>query len=176
MIYRQAEPADAEQIAFLHADGWRRTYRGVFSDAFLDNEADSDRRNVWKKRLGSSRTDQCVYVAEDGEKIRGFVCVYGNEDAAWGSLVDNLHVAFSHMRQGIGTQLMAHAFAWLHANFPNGAIYLWVMASNLPARRFYEKLGASNAGVVDKPNPVGGGSALNCRYVWPRAVSNEEVR
>ena len=39
------------------------------------------------------------------------------------------------------------------------------MEANAPARRFYERLGASNAGVVEKQDPAGG-SAPNCRYVW----------
>jgi hypothetical protein len=43
MIYRQAQPVDAPSIAQLHADSWRRTYRGLFSDDFLDNRADDDR-------------------------------------------------------------------------------------------------------------------------------------
>ena len=165
MIYRQAQLTDAEQIAQLHAESWRRTYRGLFTDEFLDNEADSNRRSVWNERLASTRQDQFVRVAEDAG-ILGFVCAYGHEDKVWGSLVDNLHVALGYQRQGIGTQLLGHVLAWLHAHYPSDPVYLWVMARNSQARGFYEKLGASNAGSVDKANPVGGGSALNCRYVW----------
>ena len=166
MIYRPAQRLDAEQVALLHADSWRRTYRGLFSDEFLDNEAESDRTLAWRARLTSNRADQFVCVAEDRGRIIGFVCAYGCEDDTWGSLIDNLHVAHESQNRGVGTQLMAHTFAWLRAHFPRDAAYLWVMERNSGARKFYERLGASNAGVVDKPNPVGGGSALNCRYVW----------
>jgi hypothetical protein len=41
------------------------------------------------------------------------------------------------------------------------------MAANAPARAFYERLGAANAGTVDLEDP-GGGRAPNCRYVWAR--------
>jgi ribosomal protein S18 acetylase RimI-like enzyme len=176
MIYRAAQPSDTEQLALLHADSWRRTYRGLFSDEFLDNEADSNRRDVWRLRLTSNRADQFVCVADDGGEISGFVCAYGHEDDSWGSLIDNLHVALECQRDGVGTQLMEQTFAWLHAHFPMDAVYLWVMERNSQAREFYEKLGASNSGVVYKPNPVGGGSALNCRYVWPEAVSLAKAR
>lgn len=175
MIYRAAQQSDVEQIALLHADSWRRTYRGLFLDEFLDNEADSNRRNVWHTRLTNSPPEQFVFVAEQGEEIAGFICAYGQEDETWGSLIDNLHVAPEHQHRGVGTQLMGHAFAWLSTHFSEYAIYLWVMEQNTRARKFYQKLGASNAGVVDKPNPVGGGSALNCRYVWPRANALEEA-
>ena len=166
MIYRQAQQADAEKIALLHADSWRRTYRGLFTDNFLDNEADSERTRTWNARLKDNRPDQLVYIAEDAGILKGFVYVYGKNDDTWGSLIDSLHVSSAFKRQGIGTALMANAFRWLHANFPNTPVYLWVMENNLAARQFYEKLGASNAGMIDKPNPVGGGSARNYRYVW----------
>lgn len=44
---RLANPSDAETIAALHADSWRRHYRGAYSDAFLDGDVISDRLAVW---------------------------------------------------------------------------------------------------------------------------------
>jgi len=167
MIYRHAQYPDAEQIALLHANSWRLSYRGLFNDIFLDKEADSNRLLVWQQRLSDNPKNQFVHVAENRGTISGFICAYGNEDDIWGSLIDNLHIASDFQRQGIGTQLMAETFSWLKKSYPDVAIYLWVMTRNSQARRFYEKLGAENAGTIDKPNPVGGGSALNCRYVWP---------
>jgi hypothetical protein len=57
----------AEHMARLHADSWRRTYRGLFTDAFLNNGADSNQTRVWHARLADDRDDQFVYVAIDGE-------------------------------------------------------------------------------------------------------------
>lgn len=166
MIYRLANLSDAEQIALFHADSWRRTYRGLFNDDFLDNEADANRKLVWHDRLSVSRDDQFVCLAEADDRVVGFVCAYGGEDAQWGSLIDNLHVMPEYQRQGVGSQLMARAFDWIKATYPEQGVYLWVMENNHRARAFYHKLGAVDAGVVDKPNPAGGGSALTCRYVW----------
>jgi len=163
---RMAQFSDAKQIALLHADSWRRTYRGLFTDEFLDREADAERIQTWRSRLQVERADQCVYVMENTGSVNGFVCAYGNENVNWGSLIDNLHVSHTSRRQGIGTQLMRHALKWLNTHFPSCDVYLWVMQRNLPARQFYEKLGATSAETINKPNPVGGGSALNCRYVW----------
>jgi len=167
MIYRHAQAADAEQIALLHAQSWRRTYRGLFSDDFLDNQADTDRQRVWHARLTNTRPEQFVYVADDRGRIAGFVCACGRDDPQWGTLIDNLHVAAGYQRRGIGTQLMLQTFSWNQKYYSADGIYLWVMARNAAARKFYQRLGAMNAGEVDKPNPVGGGSAINCRYAWP---------
>jgi hypothetical protein len=75
--YRLAISQDAPSIAALHADNWRRTYRGNFSDAFLDDDVLSDRENVWKARLSQPAANQYVCVGTEGDKIVGFVCVYG---------------------------------------------------------------------------------------------------
>lgn len=167
MNYRAAIQSDAEQIALLHADSWRRTYRGMLRDEFLDGEVVNNRLEVWNDRLGRARPDQFVLVAEDQKQVLGFICVYGGEDPTWGSLIDNVHVAHAHKRRGIGTFLMRQAGLWLNSSYGQRGVYLWVMEANQPARRFYETLGSTNAGTVDKPNPAGGGSARSCLYIWP---------
>ena len=52
---RTAGVRDAESMAALHADSWRRTYRGMMADAFLDgaalvNPADRDHRREDQQR------------------------------------------------------------------------------------------------------------------------------
>ena len=173
MRYRTALESDVEQIALLHAESWRRTYRGMLRDEFLDGDVVTNRREAWRDRLRRPRADQFVCVADDQGQLLGFVCAYGNEDPTWGSLVDNLHVAHEHRGGGVGTRLMGHARVWLLTNYPRCGVYLWVMEANRSARRFYEKLEATNEGIVEKENP-GGGSARNCRYAWssPRALGS----
>jgi hypothetical protein len=87
--FRDAQPSDAEQIALLHADSWRKTYRGMMPDAFLDGDVLSNRQQVWRDRLAYKRAEQFVCLAEDGTKLVGFICAFGNEDADWGSYIDN---------------------------------------------------------------------------------------
>jgi glutamate dehydrogenase/leucine dehydrogenase/SAM-dependent methyltransferase len=61
---RAAGPGDAENMALLHADSWRRHYRGAYSDAFLDGDVVADRRSVWSSRL-SHASGSATVVAED---------------------------------------------------------------------------------------------------------------
>jgi ribosomal protein S18 acetylase RimI-like enzyme len=165
--YRIAKPADAELIAQVHAESWRRTLRGMFLDEFLDGDLVANRRAVWREWLGRPRGDQFVCVAVAEVRIAGFICAYGAEDPEWGSLIDNLHVAREHQRGGIGSALMRHAAVWLVSSYGDCGVYLWVMEANQAARRFYQGLGSANAGTVEKENP-GGGTARSCRYVWSR--------
>jgi ribosomal protein S18 acetylase RimI-like enzyme len=162
---RDASLLDAEAIALLHTNSWRRTYRGMMSDEFLDGGALANRRQVWRERLSAHNPKQFVHVAELSSQIVGFICAFADEDPIWGSYIDNLHVARDCHRRGVGRALMQSAAEWLIAMQPDKGVYLWVMEANAPARRFYDRLGAVNAGVVSKDDP-GGGRALNCRYVW----------
>jgi GNAT superfamily N-acetyltransferase len=172
-VLRPATAADAEAIARLHAESWRRTYRGMMPDAFLDHGALANRRQVWRERLRSPADGRFLRIAEDdlangNGAITGFICAFADHDPLWGAYIDNLHVAYSAHRRGVGSILMRSVGEWLLESGRPGSVYLWVMEANAGARRFYERLGALDAGTEMMSDP-GGGSAPNCRYVWPRA-------
>lgn len=44
--FRSACAIDAQAVARLHADSWRRYYRGAYSDAFLEGDVVQDRLSV----------------------------------------------------------------------------------------------------------------------------------
>jgi GNAT superfamily N-acetyltransferase len=166
--YRLAKASDAEAIASLHARSWRENYRGSFHDAFLDGDLPGERLRVWRERLEHPAGSQLVQLAVDGANLLGFVCAYAAHDPQWGSLVDNLHVAHAAKRNGIGSSLMKRAGAWLAPLHPDLGVYLLVLEANASARRFYERLGAQNAG-VSSMQTHGGAVVRSCRYTWPRA-------
>jgi ribosomal protein S18 acetylase RimI-like enzyme len=166
--YRPAGPADADAIALLHTRSWRENYRDALSDTFLDRELPEERLRVWRDRLNGPPQNQFVQLAGDGAELVGFVCAYGAHEPHWGSLVDNLHVAKAAKRTGIGASLMRQAGAWLAHSYADVGVYLWVLEANSSARRFYEHLGALNAG-VSVMETHGGAVVRSCRYTWPRA-------
>ena len=168
ITYRPAELRDAEAVASLHARSWRENYRGAFTDAFLDGDLPGERLRVWRERLGDPPGNQFVQLALDGEKLGGFLCAYGDHDPEWGSFIDNIHVARASKRGGIGSSLMRQVGAWLDLHYPGLGIYLWVLEVNASARRFYEHLGAHDAG-VSTMETHGGAIVRSCRYVWSDA-------
>lgn len=119
---------------------------------------------------GPSDADAIAFVqlAFDAADLVGFVCAYGAHDPEWGSFVDNLHVAHAAKRNGIGASLMRQTGAWLESRYSELGVYLLVLEVNSPARRFYGRLGAQNAG-VSTMETHGGAIVRSCRYVWPRA-------
>lgn len=167
--YRLAMASDAEPLARLHADSWRRTYRGIYADEFLDGDLFGERLGVWHPRLTDAARNQYVCLAEADGELAGFICGYADEDRDWGSLIDNLHVSIDFRRTGIASELMGRAANWFAVNAKSQAVYLWVLEGNLGARRFYETLGATNAETVSL-ELLSGNRGNTCRYVWPDAT------
>ncbi len=172
--FRPARPDDAESIAALHAASWRRHYRGAYADSFLDGDIDSDRRGVWVARLAAAAMSETV-LAEQGDRLVGFVHVMLDHDPRWGSLVDNLHVAHDQHRAGIGTRLMVQAAAGVTRRAAGPALYLWVLEQNERAQRFYRACGATCVEMATVPPPGGDPARLNgtprCyRMAWPDAA------
>jgi len=168
MKIRTATTDDIQTVARLHAESWRVAYRGIFRDEFLDGDVFTDRNAVWRQRLTAPPQNQVVLLAEEAAGPLGFVCAYGNEDPVFGTFIDNLHVRAGNKRQGIGRKLMWNVATWSRENYPGAGIYLSVLEPNLPARRFYEALGATNH---ESRNwePPGGGQVVDLRYTWPDA-------
>jgi ribosomal protein S18 acetylase RimI-like enzyme len=166
---RRAGPSDWASIAAIHASSWRSAYRGIYPDSYLDEEAPAERRAFWCEAFGGMDPDlDAVFLAEQAGEPVGFACVRRKAEAA-GPLLDNLHVLPERKGEGIGRRLMAAAAAWLVEKEPEAALQLVVWADNVPARRFYERLGGREAEVFDAPIP-GGGTEPQIRLRWERAA------
>jgi ribosomal protein S18 acetylase RimI-like enzyme len=134
--FRVAGPADATAVANLHAESWRRHYRGAYSDAFLDGDVVADRLAVWTDRLREPDPRRCTILAEDGSLV-GFANTLFDDDPTWGALLDNLHVAYGHKRRGIASRLLALSAEALMERPERTGLYLWVLEQNVDAQAFY---------------------------------------
>jgi len=165
MIIREAQPSDVEAIARIHAESWRVAYRGALRDAYLDGDIFNERLEVWQQRFLAPANNQHVLVAKDEQEIIGFVCAFGAENSQWGTLLENLHVSQPNWGRGIGARLMTEVASLSTSAYPGKGMYLWVLAPNVAARRFYERLGATDTGQELWVAP-GGGTVQRLRYVW----------
>jgi GNAT superfamily N-acetyltransferase len=172
--FRSAGAGDAEQIAMLHADSWRRHYRGAFAESFLDGDLVAERVSVWSKRLADPVGTATILAEQDG-KLAGFVHVMFDLDPEWGSLVDNLHVFHNQRRGGIGRQLLGRAAEAVVDQADGDAMYLWVLEQNSAAQQFYLAVGAKCVETAPVAPPGGDPAHLNgtpngLRMAWPDAA------
>ena len=174
--YRVGSSNDSAAVASLHADSWRRHYRGAYSDTYLDGDIVADRMEVWTARMAQTSKDSCTIVAERVGELVGFVHVVFDADPSWGALIDNLHVTAELKRLGIGTGLLREAARIVTEQRRSSGMYLWVLEQNEAAQAFYVANGGVNVerGFVEPP---GGdttrlnGQPVKLRYAWSNLSS-----
>jgi GNAT superfamily N-acetyltransferase len=169
--FRMACPDDAHAVAGLHADSWRRHYRGAYSDAFLDGDVGGYLLTVWTDRLGTPRPRARTILAEHDGQVVGLAHTLLDNDPAWGALLDNLHVAHGLKRCGIGTRLLTLTRRSVRDWSPSSGLYLWVLEQNSAARAFYAAQGGICVERADVPPPGGdparlAGRPMCLRYAW----------
>jgi GNAT superfamily N-acetyltransferase len=157
---------DVEEIAALHADSWRRNYRGAYLDSYLDGDVLTDRLVVWRERITRPEVTFYTVVGEYGRMFAGFAHVNLDDDPTWGALLENLHVTHELKGLGVGTRLMAASARAVVDATPGAGLYLWVLDVNAAAQRFYAARGGAEAGREMRGPFPGGGTALGRRIGW----------
>lgn len=177
ITFRQVSFPDVEAIAALHAESWRRHYRGAYLDSFLDGDVLADRLAVWGTRLMAPSADHFTIIADQSNAVVGFVHMILDEDPQWGTLLDNLHVAHQFKRHGIGRELLAEAARELVQRRPDDRRFsLWVLAQNTAAQAFYAACGGTRVETTLSGPFPGGGRALSHRIAWPDAAAIMSTR
>lgn len=142
---RRAEPADAPGMAKVHVGTWRETYRGLMSDAVLDDPGLLRwREEFWAAALTDPRYDQNITaVASHEGSLIGIAMSGPSRDAAHGPrqlLVLYAYAAFHG--SGVGAALLD---AVIDRATPAA---LWVADPNPRAQTFYRKHGFISDGSV----------------------------
>jgi ribosomal protein S18 acetylase RimI-like enzyme len=163
---RPATTDDVAAVAALHAESWQRTYRGIYSDAYLDTGVHAERLAVWTERFAHPRPDQRTVVAIHDGALVGFVHTYLDDDARFGALLDNLHVAAGRQRRGLGRRLVGAAADAVVAERPGRGLFLWVLEPNSRARAFYAAIGGTEMDRAEDTAPDGT-VVVGLRVAWP---------
>lgn len=142
---RRAEPADAPSMARVHVDTWRETYRGLMSDAVLDDPALlSWRERFWASALNDPKYNQnTVAVASHEGTLIGIAMSGPSLDDA--DEPQQLHLLYAYTAfhgSGVGTVLLNAVIN------PTAPAALWVADPNPRAQAFYRKNGFVPDGAV----------------------------
>lgn len=167
ILYRMAEPDDADRIAWLHIHSWRIHYKGLWPQEFLEGPVEEDRLSTWRNRMAEGNKDRRVLLAEHGKQLVGFCCTFLHHDTSYGSLLDNIHVSPEFQGLQIGRSLMQDSAQWVLDN-SSSDMYLWVLEGNEGAFKFYERLGGICKERKADDIPTGGQSWV-WRYYWEDA-------
>jgi len=168
--YREAMPGDADAIGRLHVASWRETYAGLLPVQLLDGLSAEARSAMWQAVLDDPAAfgGTALFVAESKEAIVGFAAAGGQRDGAlrargYDGEIGAIYVLASHQCAGVGRALM-RLVAKALVDQGRTAASLWVLRENVPARRFYERLGGVPAG--EKSEEEAGMILTEIAYGW----------
>lgn len=147
---REATLADAEAISRIQVAMWQHAYRGQLPDELLDTLS-VERRLTWRTQMLSEPAPRShALVAVEGETVLGFCDVGASREEGAGSSDGELYaiyVAPGTQGKGIGSALLDEGVRCLQAEGFTRA-RLWVLATNAPTIRFYERKGWAADGVT----------------------------
>jgi ribosomal protein S18 acetylase RimI-like enzyme len=165
-VIRHATVDDAEAIADVHARSWQVAYVDLLPAAMIDEMVAGTARRVIRLRGQISGPSPVkVWVADQGRVIVGFALIgpTTEPDLPVGTgEVYAIYLAAEAWDQGIGRALMARAVHDLE-DMGFARAVLWVLTSNMRARRFYEAAGWRPDGAT-KVEERAGGSMDEVRY------------
>lgn len=139
-IVRPATESDAEDIARVHVETWKVAYREQVPDEYLEGLAVDDRVGLWRTTLENGET---VLVSELSQEVVGFCHIVPSRDrdaANETGEITSLYVHPDAWRNGVGWALAKRGMTeGIGRGYQD--LTLWVLASNVGARAFYEALG-----------------------------------
>ena len=140
---RRAQPDDAALLARAQQAAWAATYRGIYPDERIDAYDYEAHTARWRARIEDARQE--VYLILDGADCAGYWNWGAPRHGAYRDLtvcLNALYLLPPYQHRGIGRTI----FDWLHRQArARGARGFFCGCSlyNLPARRFYEKMGGT---------------------------------
>ncbi len=165
---RPAMLQDAPGIAQVHILSWQTSYRGIVPDELLDNQSIERREGYWKTVIAGGETLHFVLVAENTQgEIVGFASggKTRQENLPFAGELYAIYLLEAYKHQGIGSQLFQRVTQELITE-GLASMMLWVLADNVPGRRFYEKMGGKY--VTEQMITIGGKELLEVAYGWER--------
>lgn len=163
---REATAADKMAVAQVHVRSWRQGYRDLLGQDFLDGLRPEDMATRYRFD-GMDPRGPYTLVAVDLDAVRGHITIGGSRDDL---MVDSgeiwsLYVDPPYWGAGVSQALLAAGCNRLSRVGHKGA-FLWVLATNVRARRFYERSGWTTYG-VQQMIALGSEQLPQVRYVVP---------
>lgn len=161
--FRDASAADASLISHIYATSWRKAYRGLIPQHYLDRLPDEYWVPSIRSWLESGRLNGLIVY--DDKRPAG-CAIYGrgrDEDHSdWGEIV-SIYMLPDATRQGLGGVLLEECLSRMRQD-GYARFYLWAIEGNAIADAFYRKHGFKVTG-DHVCYQIGGESVRDLRYV-----------
>jgi GNAT superfamily N-acetyltransferase len=173
---REAAVEDAPEIARIVVAGWQNAYRGQMPQDFLDGLSVERRREQHAGWLTNRAPKSHTLIAVQDDRVLGFSIVGSGSDKDSNEKNGHLYAIYLDppwIGKGVGSALMRESIAVLRREGFTTAT-LWVLATNAPARDFYEHQGWVLAEGVTNVEMIGDFELLELRYRLDLTESNKK--
>ena len=148
-------------MARVIVDTWFAAHEGqVPEERFLQRRREwgyPESEQGWRRLMGEAgKVSAHVLVAADDGRI---IAVAASQVIGTVAETGALYVDVPYQRSGVGRSLVAATIEH-YRNVGTAKLQIAVLATNLPARRFYERLGGVESGTRDDPD------GLEVLYAW----------
>jgi len=165
---RAAGIEDAKAIAHIQISSWRKAYKGIVPDRYLDEMHTETHIQKWEGFLADTDPDVDFFVPVVDGVVTGFINTGPARDEKAGFMAElrSLYLHPTYWGQGIGAQLFEHSRKSLKAKGVEN-LYVWVLKDNPIGRRFYEKAGGIKIKGLSKMTVIDDLELEEIVYGWP---------
>lgn len=141
ILIRPLTAEDVRDAAEIRINGWKRAYKGIVDDKYLDTLNIDEQNKKFEKCIGNEN----FIVAIQNEEVVGFCrFVYDNSFSSNIDYVDcELTAIYVHpdfKGKGIGTKLFKYVLDRFN-NQNKSTMILWCLADNINSINFYKHMG-----------------------------------
>jgi GNAT superfamily N-acetyltransferase len=148
---RAATADDAEEIARIHLESWRTTYRGIVPEAHLERLARElpQRAQRWRESIPREDGEWTLLAAVPGRGTVGFLRGGTARPPHFGldGELGAIYLLEEFQHRGVGRSLVTEHVRALVGRGYRGML-VWVLSAN-PSRGFYLRLGGAKLGVAE---------------------------
>ncbi|HSV57835.1 MAG TPA: GNAT family N-acetyltransferase [Variovorax sp.] len=163
------EPAtlsDCRGVAEVHVESWQHAYKNILPSEYLASLSIAKREAMWTGIV--ERQSSHLLVAREAGRIVGFVAfgpAHGEAASRVAAEISAICVRPAFWSTGIGRQLWLDA---LREMLSEGyeTISLWVLAGNVRASKFYERVGFPADPESRRHLEIGGATVDEMRFVF----------
>ena len=163
MVIRESNINDIPDIAKVHVDTWRTTYKGIYPDGFLKSIS-YEKISEHIKQFYGTGDKSCIVAEDNAGNIIGFAaCGYeSSNNTDYKGELYAIYILEQYQKKGIG-KLLIQAVAKKLISIGIKSMLVWVVSDN-PSKYFYERLGGEK--LRNNLMAIDGGNVEEICYGW----------
>ena len=164
-LIRIAKSADASSVAFINAESWQTTYRGIIDQNFLLTITPVQQLPRAKRLVESAELNCIVVENKFTKEIVGFACFGKNREPKVDAdcELQAIYLLEVFQKFGLGKMLFEHGVKALKEQAKQ-TMTVSVFEANKTARSFYERQGGKQ--IENDHVDLAGTRHITSTYIW----------